>query len=171
MNTSREVKGARGGDNTTAHPGFTAWTQSDLGHESDETLRKCLDITTALGSKKSGHTRKGGNHLLPSTGSSSGRAIEQLMQEMNKINWFLCDHIYVLQDIFHMVYTIIQHRYVAYTLLQGLGFRCVHRFKYGFSVIQQDWNGVTIAYGWDYFKMRWSKTQTRQREEELLAAR
>jgi len=35
---------------------------------------------TALGSKKSGHTRKQDNHLLPSTGSSQGGAIEQLMQ-------------------------------------------------------------------------------------------
>jgi len=44
INSSPEVKGARGGDMTTTRPVFTAWTQSDVGRVSDVTLRKCLEI-------------------------------------------------------------------------------------------------------------------------------
>jgi len=44
MISSLEVKGASFGENTTALPGFTICKQSAEGSESNETLRKCLDM-------------------------------------------------------------------------------------------------------------------------------
>ena len=44
MISSPDVKGARCGDNTSAFPGFTTWGQSAEVTESDDTLRKCLDM-------------------------------------------------------------------------------------------------------------------------------
>jgi len=71
---------------------------------------------TALDAKTYCLTRKGGNLLLPSTGSSPGVAIKRWIQNntwTKTINYWI--HIYVLQGLIciYMVFKIIQHIHVT----------------------------------------------------------